>query len=190
MFKLIAIVDKSHIIREGIASLLRERDICQRIASLENMNDWKMAFKDSAPDLVIINPDLWNKNEVKRHKTGNMITVGMVYQYCDRDAIAHFDDVIYITDTEDVIVNKFRNLQQHHEKGTKDENLTAREKDVLILLLQGLSNKEVAERLVISTHTVIAHRKNIIDKTGIRSLSGLAVYALLNNIAGMDQITH
>ncbi|GHU89316.1 hypothetical protein FACS1894155_06040 [Bacteroidia bacterium] len=56
------------------------------------------------------------------------------------------------------------------------------------LLLRGQSNKEVADHLSISPHTVVSHRKNIIEKTGIRSLSGLAVYAILNNIADMEDL--
>ncbi|MDR0814116.1 MAG: hypothetical protein LBN37_00020 [Bacteroidales bacterium] len=46
----------------------------------------------------------------------------------------------------------------------------------------------MATKLVISVHTAIAHRKNIIEKTGIRSLPGLAVYAILNNISDMEDI--
>ena len=60
--------------------------------------------------------------------------------------------------------------------------LTEREIDVLRLLLAGNSNKEVADKLNISTHTVISHRKNITAKTSIKSLAGLTIYALQNGI--------
>ncbi len=193
MFNLIAIIDQSRIIREGIVALLSNNDICQRVGSLENMDDWDMAFKGIEPDLVIINPGFWMKSDIKKFKTRYHISdkttfVGIIYQYCDKEILNLFDETIYINDSEETILSKLRNLYRQNGEGTKSQNLTAREKDVLLLLLQGLSNKEVADRLIISTHTVIAHRKNIIEKTGIRSLSGLAVYALLNNIADMDQI--
>ena len=192
MFKLIAIIDESHIIKEGLSALLRNGNVCQRIGSLENLKDWQVAFKNNEPDIVITNPAFFPKGEGSRLKTmyhisDKPIFVGLVYQYFDRDMLAQFDETIYITDPADTILNKLLNLKRKNNDTTKI--LTVREKDILKLLLQGLSNKEVAGRLVISTHTVITHRKNIIEKTGIRSLSGLAIYALLNNICDMEQIS-
>ncbi|MCG8697795.1 MAG: LuxR C-terminal-related transcriptional regulator [Bacteroidales bacterium] len=66
--------------------------------------------------------------------------------------------------------------------------LTQREEDVLRELVYGYSNKEIADKLSISAHTVITHRKNIASKLGIKSVSGLAVYALLNHIIDPDTI--
>ncbi|MEO1291822.1 MAG: response regulator transcription factor, partial [Pseudomonadota bacterium] len=62
--------------------------------------------------------------------------------------------------------------------------LTAREEGVLLLLSQGLSNKEVARRLDISVRTVETHRKNIKRKTGIASTAGLTRYAIETGLAG------
>ena len=69
-----------------------------------------------------------------------------------------------------------------------DSELTAREKDVLNLVALGHSNKEIADKLFISIHTVISHRKNITEKLGIKSISGLTVYAMLNKIIDTDQM--
>ena len=77
--------------------------------------------------------------------------------------------------------------QQDPEKAT-DSDLTVREKDVLNLVALGHSNKEIAEKLFISIHTVITHRKHITEKLGIKSISGLTVYAILNKIIDTDQI--
>ena len=65
---------------------------------------------------------------------------------------------------------------------TSEIELSEREIDVLRLLLAGNSNKEVADKLNISTHTVISHRKNISTKTSIKSLAGLTIYAIQNGI--------
>ena len=53
---------------------------------------------------------------------------------------------------------------------------------------RGLTNKEIAEDLFISTHTVITHRKNIVRKLGIKTVSGLTVYAILNKIIDMTDL--
>lgn len=58
--------------------------------------------------------------------------------------------------------------------------LSQREIDVLRLVARGYINKEIAEALNISFHTVLSHRKNITSKLGIKSTSGLAVYAMMN----------
>lgn len=64
----------------------------------------------------------------------------------------------------------------------EDYELSDREKEVLVLVSRGLSSKAIAEHLHISVHTVNSHRKNITQKTGIRSVAGLAVYAMLRNL--------
>ncbi len=59
------------------------------------------------------------------------------------------------------------------------EVLSSREVEVLRLVVEGLINKEIADRLNISLSTVISHRKNIVDKLGIRSVAGLTIYAVM-----------
>ena len=60
--------------------------------------------------------------------------------------------------------------------------LSPREKEILVCVAKGMINKEIADRYNISIHTVIAHRRNITRKTGIKTVAGLTVYALLNNL--------
>jgi len=66
------------------------------------------------------------------------------------------------------------------------EELSDRERDVLIQVVRGLSNKEIAEVLCISTHTVISHRKNIARKLNIHSTAGLTVYAIVNKLIDIN----
>ena len=62
------------------------------------------------------------------------------------------------------------------------EELSDREKEILVSVAKGMLNKEIADHYNISIHTVISHRKNITRKTGIKTVAGLTVYALLNNL--------
>ena len=66
------------------------------------------------------------------------------------------------------------------------EALSERELDVLIQVVKGLSNKEIADVLCISTHTVITHRKNITRKLNIHSTAGLTIYAIVNKLINLD----
>ena len=83
------------------------------------------------------------------------------------------------------IMQLSRDLEKHAEieemllAGPEDFQLSDREQEVLELVAQGASSKEVAERLKISVNTVNTHRKSITRKTGIKSVAGLAVYAMV-----------
>lgn len=63
-----------------------------------------------------------------------------------------------------------------------DRILSDREKEVLVCVAKGMINKEIADHLNISVHTVVSHRKNITAKTDIKTVAGLTIYALLNNL--------
>lgn len=62
------------------------------------------------------------------------------------------------------------------------EQISEREKEIIVCLVQGMSNKEVAAKLFISVNTVITHRRNIARKLQIHSLAGLTIYAIANNL--------
>lgn len=68
------------------------------------------------------------------------------------------------------------------------KTLSAREIEVLVLVTKGLINKEIADKLNISLTTVISHRKNITEKLGIKSVSGLAIYAVMNGYIDAEVI--
>lgn len=68
------------------------------------------------------------------------------------------------------------------------ESLSIREKEVLVEVVNGLSNKEIAEKLFISVHTVITHRKNISRKLNIHSSAGLTIYAIANKLIDLSAL--
>ena len=70
----------------------------------------------------------------------------------------------------------------------KTEELSDREQDVLVQVVRGLSNKEIADVLCISTHTVISHRKNIARKLNIHSSAGLTIYAIVNKLVDINTL--
>ena len=68
------------------------------------------------------------------------------------------------------------------------DTLSDREKDVIVALVQGMSNKEIADHLCISTNTVITHRRNIARKLQIHSPAGLTIYAIVNNLVEISSV--
>ena len=79
-------------------------------------------------------------------------------------------------------------LEGRRSCGPEDHTLTSREQEILVCVAKGMINKEIADLLNISIHTVISHRKNITRKTGIKTVAGLTVYALLNNLLDVNSV--
>lgn len=110
--------------------------------------------------------------------------------------------VLNIYEPEEELVKNILKLHQyaHHDgypvKGmppmlvaaAQQEILSTREIEVLVLITKGLINKEIADKLNISLTTVITHRKNITEKLGIKSVSGLTIYAVMNGYIEADRI--
>jgi DNA-binding CsgD family transcriptional regulator len=97
-------------------------------------------------------------------------------------------DWIYLNDTKQEIIIKLNNtINPCQPEQQVENNLSDREKDVIRLVAKGLTNKEIAEMLHLSIHTVITHRKNITGKLGIKTISGLSIYAFLNGIIQSEE---
>ncbi len=71
---------------------------------------------------------------------------------------------------------------------TAGEVLSEREKEIIVQVVRGLSNKEIAEALFISVNTVMTHRRNIARKLQIRSAAGLTIYAIVNGLVNLDDV--
>lgn len=79
-------------------------------------------------------------------------------------------------------------VEGRKSKAKSQDELSEREQEVLTLVVQGLLNKEIADRLHLSLHTVIAHRKNISRKLNIHSTAGLTIYAIVNHLIDIESV--
>ena len=194
--KKIIIVEPSPIVSAGLASYfddIKQVSIVSQLDRIDRMEEKLAAYN---PDILIINPLLiaydTNEHFLKICRDfSNVTPVALVTSYVDAGILKQFKDVIEINDSKQKVVTKIFNLLSDN-KLTQDKpesiELSNRETDVLVALVKGLTNKEISDKLYISVHTVITHRKNIVRKTGIKSVSGLTVYALLNNLVDESEI--
>ena len=97
-------------------------------------------------------------------------------------AIRHMEAKMRQSDVSVKISNMIR------QTGTGNEGLSDRERDVVIALVQGMTNKEIADHLNIATNTVITHRRNIAKKLQIHSPAGLTIYAIVNNLVDISSV--
>lgn len=140
-------------------------------------------------DIVIINPDVIDYSKralLKSYLSSfeNKIFIALLSDIQDVSLTKHFASHIYICDDRETIESKLTSCVDNKNvvSDTDLSDLSDREKEILISVVNGLTNKEVADKHNISIHTVISHRKNISRKTGIKSVSGLTIYALINGL--------
>ena len=192
----IIIVEPSPIVSAGLASFfddIKQVSIVSQLDRIDRMEEKLAAYN---PDILIINPLLiaYDTNEqfLKLCRDfSNVIPVALVTSYVDASILKQFKDIIEINDSKQKVVTKIFNLLSDNKLAQdkpESVDLSNRETDVLVALVKGMTNKEISDKLFISIHTVITHRKNIIRKTGIKSVSGLTVYALLNNLVDETEI--
>ncbi|MBR3285130.1 MAG: helix-turn-helix transcriptional regulator [Bacteroidales bacterium] len=100
---------------------------------------------------------------------------------------------------EDVLIPLVRRMEnpglfrktlalEKEKEADEREELSDREKEILVCVARGMLNKEIADQNNISIHTVISHRKNITRKIGIKTVAGLTVYAILNGLIDVNTI--
>lgn len=186
----IVIADPSQIVMNGLALMLQELPDCEVMLKTDDVQALYSRLHVLSPDVLIINPVMldYTKRMTVRNlfaDCANMKVVALVYSFLDAQQLRQYQGVIEITDDLQRIRSTFSQLRDTDgftEEDADSAQLSEREKDVLVCLAKGMKNSEIADLLHISVHTVITHRKNIVRKTGIKSVAALTVYAILNNL--------
>jgi len=188
----ICIIEPSDVVYEGMVCLLNRAGSHYFIFRISDIDELPALCKHGKQDVVIVNPVLIQNrlhDFLKFKKNfGGISWIALIYTFFNNEITGKFDDSFTVTDSQESIVGKInRSAEKLNDKTVRQEELSERETDVLILLVKGLSNKEIADKLNISIHTVISHRKNIIEKTGIKSLPGLTIFAISKKLIPLDQ---
>lgn len=195
MHKIIHIiaVESSSLLSEGLTGLLHKSVLQYQLSFVASLEDIELHCKKRNCDLIIINPSFIQHNtkgfNTLRSQLNHVKWIGLVYAYHDPKLLSLFDGMITLSDTPDSIaatLSKLLTTQHPNEQGTSQEVLSDREIDVLKLVAVGMANKEIADKLNISTNTVITHRKNISQKTGIKSVAGLTLYAVVQRLISTE----
>ncbi len=193
MNKLLIIIHASEIIRKGLAAIYRSF-FNTKILQLENISDLYSYKEMKNHSLVIILQNFAeNDNELLHNlrKNNQVKLIEFDSSSPVKSPVPPYEYTINLNTTAPEIQNIISTSWKPSEKPARlqdNDELTLREKDVLRLVAMGHSNKIIADKLFISIHTVISHRKNISEKTGIKSISGLTVYAILNNLVDTSAI--
>ena len=182
------IIEPSDIIRAGIEALLPDDQFTLLAPMRDYPSDLPQRLARLQPDLILLNPTLIPSPARMQlasltQARPSMAVVALVYQYVEPQLLEAFRAVLDIREQGSHVPQRLRECcQSDCDVAEENYELSDRETEVLLFVAQGYSSKEIADRLHISIHTVNTHRKNITHKTGIKSVAGLAVYAMLHNL--------
>ena len=194
--KSIALIGPSPLVAKGIESILSEMGEFRVEFVLADLSPSSEArIKNTHADIIIVDPMIFGIEE--RGNARNRFSalsgapcLALQTNLVDEESLKQYDGVISIYDSPVSIVKKLRKASESDQdlSHSDTEGLSSREKEILVCVAKGMLNKEIADYYNISIYTVITHRKNITRKTGIKTVAGLTVYALLNNLIDINSI--
>ena len=192
-----AIIEPSQIIQEGIKLFLEQNSYFKVVACFTDIQSFENRLIKEDFQIILCNPatiQFYKPIHIRNLFANypNVTLIAILYQYVDAETLQSFDGILDIYDEGRNMPKKILKIietaRPENDQSADNIELSEREKEVLIALSQGFANKEIADKLFISTHTVISHRKNIVRKTGIKTVAGLTLYALFNNLISQDDI--
>ncbi|PLR87094.1 response regulator [Bacillus sp. V33-4] len=206
------LVDDHAVLRDGLRNILGMEDDIEVVGEAISGDDALQKIGIIKPDIVVMDINMPNKNGVevtaiiKKQYPNIKVLVLTMHSHDEffMSAIREGADGYLLKDApSDQVVAAIRTVAKgesvihpsmtkkllsfHQQKQTETENssLTEREKEVLLCLVEGLSNKEIAQRLFISDKTVKIHVSKIFKKLNVKSRSQVVIYAVQNQLVPM-----
>ena len=170
----IAIAETSVIIRGGLT------------AALKRLSNVKVQ------PIELLSGDYFDVAKFREEISGKRIRlIALVTSFVDASLLGKYDESISIFDDLETLSKKIAgllNVVSEEEGMDNQDTLSQREKEIVICVVKGMTNKEIAEKLFLSIHTVITHRRNISKKFQIHRAAGLTIYAIVNKLVALSDV--
>lgn len=193
----IAIAETSVIVRGGLTAALKRLPNVKvqpiELLSMEALHD---CVRTQCPDMLVVNPafgDYFDVSKFRDETLGKKIRlIALVTSFVDATLLNKYDESVSIFDDLEALTKKIGGLMNvaagEEETDDSQDALSQREKEIVICVVKGMTNKEIAEKLYLSIHTVITHRRNISKKLQIHSAAGLTIYAIVNKLVALSDV--
>ena len=193
------VAEPLYLVRKGLVNVINELPNASVVRECESSSQIADIVLHYSTNVLVINLNLLNEltsTEVRKltNRKKKLYIIGL--EYADSDQFFGCKGIlthsIILDETKISVQKKFKEVLSlvNNERDIPSDNAELSERENMILkdVALGLSNKEIAEKNFISPHTVITHRKNITRKLGIKTVSGLTIYAIINKLIGMDEV--
>lgn len=186
----IALMLPSPLMVAGIGTLLRSLpDLPCTVTELQP-DGYMEAIARMRPAILIVDPVIngveWDA--LKSSSSSPLKIIAVLTQQMPKTALRWFDDSFSIYDNATAIIDVIRRNVKADEDIDKGKDLSPREKEVIVGIVKGLSNKEIALEMNVSVNTVMTHRRNIAAKLHIHTPAGLTIFAIVSNLVKLEDI--
>ncbi len=187
----ILLFSEKYIFARGLKDIIKDINKNTVVDIVRSMNIAKAALVDNRYDFLLIENiefnRLFNYNLKRELEHTKVLVFGNMKNLSETDYIVYESMPKRISKNE--IYEKFNTLFSVTNDKEEEESgiLSEREKEIVKLIALGYSNKQIAQELFLSIHTITTHRKNISKKLGIKTISGITIYAILNGIITLNQ---
>ena len=193
--KKVVVVSNAFLLSSGIENLTLELSslLVDHVytGSEKNLYEKLVAKK---PEIIIIDPESVSEVLIpllrKLYKEKDIKVIGLVSATTDENVTSRFKFTLNTQNNKYKLLDSFQKIvgKEKKDKDDTEQILSKRETEILRHLTLGLTNQDIADKLFLSVHTVMTHRKKITKKLGIKSLSGLTVYALMNKLVDIREV--
>ena len=189
----VAIAEPSFLIRNGLINMLhRINDLHIDLVEI-NVEQLSQQVNRYKPQWVILSLAAVDTQTLQQLKTNinypGVRFIGLQVALHPQNLINQFDSILSIYDTIEQMRDKLiQLLNMIVEVEDQKKELSQREKEIIVCIVKGLSNKQIADELFLSPHTIATHRRNISNKLQIHSSSGLTIYAIVNKLVDIEEI--
>lgn len=208
----VLIADGSYIFSEGLKNILNVEKNIEVLACISEFNNLENLLSETEAELLMIDyssrffdehklsevclkfPNIKViaiTSELPRIRIATAIRSGingyLLKDCCKEEIIEAVNETI--NGKQFFCGNVFGILQETEEEKTdkcEGVSLSKREIEIIQLIAEGLTNKEIADKLFLSSHTVNTHRKNIMHKLRLKNTAGIVIYALKENLIHAD----
>ncbi len=187
------IATESYVINKGLMLIINGMRNSEVVETTEDLKALKTILAEHSPEYLLLGNNFFESlnnlemNDLFQSSSEtSYILAGNSSRTTQNPRIkAYFDINLGRTET----INFFNEIVKQDDDEDENEGvLSSREKTILKHVALGKSNKEISDDLFISIHTVITHRKKITAKLGIKSISGLTVYAIINGLVSIEDV--
>ena len=193
--KKVVVVSNAFLLTSGVENLVLElRGMLVDHVYNGSQNNLCEKIISKKPEFVIIDPNSLNEKLIpllrKLNDEKDIKVIGIISSTSNQNIISKFSFTLNLNDNKHQLVEALQKIVGKRDKDetTNEQMLSKRETEILQQLSFGLTNQEIADKLFLSIHTVMTHRKKITRKLGIKTISGLTVFALMNKLVDIREV--
>ena len=191
----IIVAETSPVISAGLSFCLRRLPGLQsQTIEVHSYPDLIDCLKSTRSDIVVVNPTFggaFAPQQLRQEIEHEIKIIAIEISPLDRQTRSLYDGSVSVVEDLPSMADTIRKLTSSDTDTDSDpdrEPLSSREKEIITLVVKGMTNKEIADRLFLSIHTVVTHRRNIARKLEIHSATGLTIYAIVNHLVDLQEI--